>query len=176
MQLVSLLREDGFQLSAPQIVARTGWTTGDLLEQLRATKPAGPFSLVSLQIGANNQYRGLDEEQYSAELAQLLDLAAEYSGDRPERVLVLSIPDWGVTPFAAKRDRQAIAADIDDLNTRKRRQAESRGFQFIDVTPLSRLAASDPELIAKDGLHPSAAMYQRWCLLAIDAARRALSP
>lgn len=175
MQLAGMIRKAGVPLAAPTIIAQTGWTTDDLLTALRASKPAGIFQLVSLQIGVNNQYRGLGEEQFARELDELLELAATYSGRQPSRVLVLSIPDWGVTPFAQARDRREIANEIERFNRLKRRQANRRGFSFVDVTPASREAASDPGLLAEDGLHPSGRMYKRWCELALPAARVAFS-
>ena len=167
LQLAELLRKEGFKLEAPAIIARTGWTSGELLAAINSARPTGVFEVVSLQIGVNNQFRGLDEQQYVRELDELLELAIEFAGGDPSRVVVLSIPDWGVTPFAAGRDRAGIASEIDRFNHLKHDRANRRGCHFVNVTPLSREAADDPSLLAADGLHPSGKMYARWCELAL---------
>lgn len=152
------------------IVARTGWTTAELWEgiQKRAIEP--PYDMVSLLIGVNNQYRGYGIDQYREQFRFLLEKAVEYAGGGADRVLVLSIPDWGVTPFAAGRDAEKIAQQIDAFNAVNREEAERLGAVYVDVTPVSRQAASDPSLLADDGLHPSGAMYAEWAKLAFPQA------
>ncbi|MEO1973245.1 MAG: SGNH/GDSL hydrolase family protein [Pirellulaceae bacterium] len=175
LQLAELLSEEGIEVGTPTIVARTGWTSGELLDRINTARPTGVFEVVTLQIGVNDQFRGLDESQFARDLDALLDLAIEFSGDDPSRVVVLSIPDWGVTPFAAGHNRDVIASEIDRFNQLKRERVVVRGCQFIDVTSISRQAAADRTLLADDGLHPSAKMYSRWCQLALPAVRKALS-
>jgi lysophospholipase L1-like esterase len=175
-QLAALLRAEGLAVGAAEIVARTGWTTAELAAGIDAASPEGPYDLVSLQIGVNNQYRGLALADYRAELAALLERAIGLAGGDPGRVVVLSIPDWGITPFAASYDRPRIAAEIDAFNEVARAEAESRGAAFVDVTPLSRLAADDPGLLVGDGLHPSGAMYAEWARLVLPPAIDALRP
>jgi lysophospholipase L1-like esterase len=176
VQLVGRLRQEGLAFSDPQIIARTGWTTGELADGIEQAEVSPPYDLVSLLIGVNNQYRGYPQEAYREEFASLLDQAIIFAGGDPQRVLVLSIPDWGVTPFAAGSDVKAIAADIDAFNAINREESERRGVHSIDVTPLSRQAAEDPSLIAADGLHPSGKMYSGWVELALPAAFEALNP
>lgn len=161
--------------SEPQIIAKTGWTTGELSAAIDETKPAGPFDLVSLLIGVNNQYRGRDPESYRAEFSDLLRRAVRFAGERPRRVIVVSIPDWGVTRFAADRNAAEIAADIDRFNAVNRDEAERAGVHYADIVSVSREAKDDPALTAGDGLHPSGAMYRRWLEIILPKAVLALA-
>lgn len=170
-QLVALLRERGVPLDHPEIVARTGWTTDELDAAIDAAAPRGEFHLVSLLIGVNDQYRGRGVERFRDGLEPLLARAAGFAGGRPDRVLLLSIPDWGATPFAADRDRQRVAAEIDAFNAAARAAGEACGARWVDVTDLSR---GSPELLVEDGLHPSGAMYALWARRALPAAQAAL--
>jgi len=113
VQLARLLREQQITIDDPTIIARTGWTTAELSAGIDRAKPQGVYDLVSLLIGVNNQYRGRSEEEYRREFVSLLQRAIGFADQRPARVLVLSIPDWGVTPFAGGRDRAAIGVAID---------------------------------------------------------------
>lgn len=166
VQLTRQLCEAGFDLADPTLIARTGWTTDELNAAIDRANPAGPYDLVSLLIGVNNQYRGREVEQYRIEFTALLGRAIGFAAGRPDRVLVLSIPDWGATPFAERRDRAAIAAAIDRFNAVNREAAEHAGVVYVDVTPISRKAIHDASFIAEDGLHPSGAMYAEWARLA----------
>ena len=190
-QLVAMLREQGANLARPEIVARTGWTTGELAAALdavergemvemavdeHAPRPAPPYQLVTLLIGVNNQYRGRPVEEYRAQLQALVARAVAYAGGEPRRVVMLSIPDWGVTPFAAGMGRDAanVSREIAAYNEAARAVCAEAGVAFIDITPLTREAATRPELLASDGLHPSGLDYQRWAHAALPAARAAL--
>jgi lysophospholipase L1-like esterase len=153
-------------LHAPDVIARTGWTTGDLLAEVRARAPAGPYDLVTLCIGVNNQYRGEPIERYRAEFRELLTLAIGLGGNFPSHVVVLSIPDWGVTPFAEGRDRAQIAGAIDAFNAVAETAVRRLGAGWVNVTDDSR---SHPLDLVADGLHPSAAAYQRWADLVLGA-------
>ncbi len=162
VQVVHLLRETtGLDFAEPEIIAQTGWTTDELAAAVRETKPKGLFDLVTLLIGVNNQYRGRPVDEYREQFAALLATAIDLARDR-EHVIVLSIPDWGVTPFAEGQDRARIGAEIDAFNAVNREEATRAGTQYVDVTPVSREAAANPELVADDGLHPSGQMYRRW--------------
>jgi len=174
MQLAGLLRTRGLIVSDPQIVARTGWTTGELAAGIDAAPPAAPFELVTLLIGVNDQYRGRPSAEYRAEFRSLLARATGFAGGRADHVIVISIPDWSVTPFAAGRDRAAIAHGIDVFNAINRQETAARGARYVDVAPVSRKAAQRTELIAHDGLHPSAAMYAEWVSLLLPVALAAL--
>jgi len=154
---------------------RTGWATDELMAGIDRAAPAGPFDLVSLLIGVNNQYRGRDAGEYRDQFRVLLERAVSFAGEEAARVIVLSIPDWGTTPFAGGRDRERIAAEIDHFNAINREEAERRGARYVDVTPISRQAAADASLIAEDGLHPSGQMYAEWARLALPSARQVLA-
>lgn len=166
-QLASLL-ESSHQLTKSiggievSIIARTGWTTQELWEGIQARQIDPPYDLVSLLIGVNNQYRGYDINEYRTQFAFLLNKAIEYAGGDSNRVIVLSIPDWGVTPFAGGRDRGQIAKEIDEFNAVNRDETERSGAHYIDITPISREAVNDLALVANDGLHPSGKMYGMW--------------
>jgi lysophospholipase L1-like esterase len=175
VQLAGLLRTDGLDVADPVIIARTGWTTADLSAGIDQAKPQGRFDLVTLLIGVNNQYRGLSPQAYRTEVAALLRRAVGFAGGEPKRVIVLSIPDWGVTPFAAGQDRMRIAGEIDNFNAINRAETEKAGARYVDVTPGSRRAVSEPDLIAGDGLHPSGRMYGEWARLARPEAKAALA-
>ena len=167
LQLAAALRARGLAVAEPLIIARTGWTSGELLTGIQRAGVQGPFDLVSLLVGVNNQYRGLDMEAYRREFHELLEQAITFAGGDPYRVIVLSIPDWGVTPFAGGRDRQQIAAEIDNFNAVNYQESREAGVHYLDVTPDSRRAALVESLIAPDGLHPSGEMYASWVALAL---------
>jgi lysophospholipase L1-like esterase len=149
----------------PDIVATTGWTTGDLLRAMAQNKPASGYQAVSLLIGVNNQYQGHSQVEYGAEFTQLLKQAIGLAGDKPSHVLVLSIPDYSVTPFAQGRDTAFIAAQIDSFNLINSRISAEYHVNWLDVTAESRKAAADRSLIASDGLHFSAKEYGIWAQL-----------
>jgi lysophospholipase L1-like esterase len=165
-----LARELG--MPEPLIVAKTGWTTDELGNALDTIRVAGPYDLVTLLIGVNNQYRGRDAEQYRGEFAELLRRAIGFAGDDASKVIVVSIPDWGVTPFAEGRDRAKIASEIDRYNAINREETARAGARYVDITPVSR--GSDPALVAGDGLHPSGKQYGQWVKLILPEARAAL--
>lgn len=148
----------------PTVVARTGWTTDELLQGLEESRVSGIFDLVTLLIGVNNQYREYDLQAFRTEFSELLTRALGFAGGRKERVMVISIPDWGVTPFASgdKRSSAQIGAQIDRFNEICREVAGNAGIRFLSITEDSRRAASDRELTATDGLHPSGMMYEEW--------------
>jgi lysophospholipase L1-like esterase len=162
VQLKDKLLKSDIALDSLLIIARTGWTTDELSRAIDAAETYPPYDLVTLLIGVNNQFRGRDPENYRNEFIMLLNSAIGFAGDKRGRVVVLSIPDWGVTPFANGRDRDKIAREIDLFNAINREESEKAGVAWLDVTEISRLAASRPELLAPDGLHPSGLMYGMW--------------
>ena len=172
MQLAALLRQRGLAVPDPTIVARTGWTTDELSSGIDAAQLEPPYDLVTLLIGVNDQYRGGSAADYRPRFRALLDRAVGFAGGRPQRAIVLSIPDWGVTPFASGRDRAAIAAAIRDFNEVNRDETirlTRSAANWVDVTASFARAASDSRLLAADGLHPSAAMYADWVQLVLAA-------
>jgi lysophospholipase L1-like esterase len=176
VQLAATLRGQGFALADPEIVATTGWTTDELAGAMDGHAFSPPYDLVSLLIGVNNQYRGRDLDNFRAEFRSLLGRALALAGDRPGRVLVVSIPDWGVTAFAQRsgRDLEQVAREIDAFNAVKREEAAARGVAFVDITGISRLAGHAEAMLADDGLHPSAQQYARWTAAIAPVAARLL--
>lgn len=160
VQLVKRLQADSINIVDPQIIATTGWTTDELLAAIKEKNIKDTFNIVTLLIGVNNQYRGRDAENYRGELKQLIDIAVKYAGGNKDNVFVLSIPDWGVTPFAEGKDRDKIAAEIDLYNKVKKEECEKAGIKYYDITEISLI--KDQSLTASDGLHPSGKMYGLW--------------
>jgi len=174
VDLASMLRAQGIDVADPTIIARTAWTTRDLSAAIDEARPRGPFDLVTLLIGVNDQYRGRSVEEYRPQFRLVLSRAITHAGKRPESVVVISIPDWGVTPYAQGRDRRKIAAEVDAFNAANREEATTAGAHYVDITGLSRLAATDRGLVAADGLHPSAAMYVQWARAILPVAANIL--
>lgn len=162
-QLVRALRQDGIELAEPHYIATTGWTTGELASAIDAAQPLGRWEFVSLGIGVNDQYRGHSRSAYREGFEHLLATALHLTG-REDRVLAVSIPDWGVTPFALRqgRDPDVVRREIDDFNDVARRHCEAHRVAFVDITPISRDRGGEADMLTDDGLHPSAAMYARW--------------
>jgi lysophospholipase L1-like esterase len=161
-QTVQLLRKSGISVHAPEIVAKTGWTTDELMAGIDRTTFEKSYDIVTLLIGVNNQYRGKDPSTYEKEFEQLLNKAIAFAGGNKQHVFVLSIPDWGATPFAASRDRIKIGKEIDLFNSINKKSTDAAGIAYISITEGSREATSNASLVAKDGLHPSGLEYGRW--------------
>lgn len=157
----SLLAKD-FLLDTTAVIATNGWTTTDLNDGIREADPQSNYDLVSLLIGVNNQYQGLDIELYQSEFKELLDQAISFAGGDTSNVVVISIPNYGVTPFGQSRDPVIIRQEIQIYNSVAEQFALDYGIPFIDVTGISELAENDTSLIASDNLHPSAKMYAMW--------------
>ena len=176
VQLAAKLREEGIALADPRIIATTGWTTDELAWGIDGAEPLGEWDFVTLLIGVNNQYRGRSAIDFRGEFETLLQRGIRYARGRADRVLVLSIPDWGVTPFV--KTTQALAAQIglelDAYNAAAQVVCEAHGVAFVDITPVSRERGGQAQMLADDGLHPSASMYTLWTALALPAARTLL--
>lgn len=171
VQLAAMLSERGTPVASPTLIAKTGWTTDELSAQMDRVRLTGPFDLASLLIGVNNQYRGRDLASYRGEFAALLERTIGLAGGRAERTFVLSIPDWGVTPFGIQsgRDRAQIARELDAYNAAAHEIAAARGVAFVDITAISRNGTDPAAFFADDGLHPSAAQYRAWAEAALPA-------
>jgi lysophospholipase L1-like esterase len=161
VQLARLLTDEDIPMEVT-IIARTGWTVDELWEGIQSNPPGGIYDLVTLLIGVNDQYRGYPADGYREDFDFMLGKAIGYTGGDPNRVVVLSIPDWGVTPFAAGRDTTQIAEEIDRFNLINWEESQKAGVHYVDITSISREAVSDADLIASDGLHPSGKMYAMW--------------
>ena len=190
-QLAAALRGSGEAVAAPEIIARTGWTTDELSAAMDRHAFHPPYDLVTLLIGVNNQYRagqepkrpegqggpggaGRDLDNYRSEFRTLLERAIALAGNRPQRVVVVSIPDWGVTRFGrhSGRDTAKVAHELDLYNAANAEIATALHARYADVTPASRNGGDHADMLVGDGLHPSAAMYRRW-LGAIEPQARA---
>ena len=174
MILTDMLRKNNVNIADPEIIARTGWTTAELMDGIKNRNPKGPYNLVSLLIGVNNQYRGQSLERYRTELQELLQQAIGFAGGNIERVFMLSTPDWGVTPFAKGSDQAKTASEIDAFNQVAKEECEKLGIAFVDITPISRTAKNDISQIANDGLHFSGKMYRQWAEKALPTVQRLL--
>ncbi|APO95110.1 SGNH/GDSL hydrolase family protein [Xanthomonas vesicatoria] len=176
VQLADGLRAYGWNVAPPQIVAATGWTTDELQAGIDTAAPQGPFELVSLLIGVNNQYRGRSLDEYRTQFDALLQRAIAFAGGHAARVVVLSIPDWGLTPFARAQggDAALITAQIDAFNSVAADRCAVHAVRFVDITAISRDGGDAVDMLVDDGLHPSGAMYARWTTVALPAARDAL--
>lgn len=173
MQAVELLKQRHISFSTPTIIAKTGWTTDELSAAIKEQNLTGAYDYVTLLIGVNNQYRGRDLDNYRQEFTALLHTAINYAGGNKKHVFIISIPDWGVTPFgnADKRGEEQIGKEIDQYNAVNKQVAHSKGITYIDITPHSRNAKTDAALIATDGLHPSGKMYAYWAQKLAEAIK-----
>lgn len=161
VQLAMRLQAADVAVQAPRIIATTGWTTDELSAAMDETTLDASYDLITLLIGVNNQYRGRAQDEYREQFAALLNRAVSLAGDAA-RVVVVSIPDWGVTRFAEGRDRKAISSEIDTFNAIAREEVEREGSAWVDITGISRDAGDADDMLVEDGLHPSAAQYARW--------------
>lgn len=161
-QTLQLLRKAGLHFHAPEIIARTGWTTFELAEQILHTQLEKEYDFVILLIGVNNQYRGLPIDDFKNDFDFLLKKAIHLADEKNERVIVLSIPDWGVTPFAIGRDKNKITEEIDAYNSICESATKSHQCHFINITDLQRTDGNKAEFLANDKLHPSGKEYAKW--------------
>lgn len=175
-QLVAELKTQNVVLTTPKIIAKTGWTTDELQNAIKAQNITQNYDIVTLLIGVNNQYRGYPQDVYRKEFKELLQTAISFAGNNKKQVFVVSIPDWGVTPFGKNsgRDVSKIAQEIDAFNAINKAETVAMGVSYIDITPASRNASTDLSLIATDGLHPSAKMYADWATKIAVAVKAAL--
>lgn len=174
-QTADMLRRNHLlQVADPKIIAVTGWTTDELKDAIKKEDLHDTFDFVTLLIGVNNQYRDRDLENYKNEFALLLNKAILFANGRTRRVFVLSIPDWGTTPFAEGRDRKAIAAAIDQFNMANRAIAMAYRCHYIDITASTRKHGSDASFLTPDQLHYSGKEYREWAALLAPAVAAVL--
>ncbi|WP_426493021.1 SGNH/GDSL hydrolase family protein [Hymenobacter sp. 102] len=169
VQLAQLAQAEGVQ--TPDIIAQTGWTTGELQQAIAAANVQKTYGLVSLMIGVNNQYRGLPLATYRTEFRQLLQTAIGFAGGRSRRVFVLSIPDWGQTPVGRSYSQTRISTEIDQFNAVAREECSRVTVEFVDITDLTRNTRSDPAQFAPDGLHYSGLHMSQWANRALPVVR-----
>ncbi|MDR5590926.1 SGNH/GDSL hydrolase family protein [Christiangramia sp. SM2212] len=162
VQLAEQLRERGYKMAAPKIIAKTGWTTEDLLRGMESElNIQRDFDIVSILIGVNNQYQGKPITEYEDDLRTIFNKAVNHSKTMEKGVFAVSIPDYGYTPFGSA-NQERISAEIDRFNEVFKRVADEFNVPFYNITPISRDAKNNPDLVASDGLHPSGLMYQYW--------------
>jgi lysophospholipase L1-like esterase len=168
-QTTQFLRRKGVNFFAPEIIAKTGWTTDELQIAMEDYSFLDSYDFVTLLIGVNNQYRAYPVEAYEKEFSILLSQAVAFANKNPEHVYVLSIPDYSVTSFGRNLANNKIAYEIDRYNELNQRISHLIGVHYIDVTQSSREAANDTSLVAADGLHPSGKEYEKWASILSDA-------
>jgi len=166
----------GHKITGPTIIARTGWTTQQLISAIDDSDVKNKtYDIVTLLIGVNDQYGGGSQADYRIKFVQVLNTAIKLAKGNTKHVFVLSIPDYGVTPFAHGDDAR-IDKEIDQFNDINRQESANAGVNYTDITAISKLAANNRSLIADDGLHPSATMYQMWVdklkLVVLDALEK----
>jgi lysophospholipase L1-like esterase len=172
MQLIDLLKTE-FNFTKHEIIARTGWTTSELTQAIEAKNLTDQFDIVSLLVGVNNQYRGQSLESYRTEFKQLLNISTKFSKNDAKPVMVLSIPDWGKTPFAKGQNKEKIASEIDGFNNVAKEECKKVGIVFIDITEITR-KNTDASMFASDGLHYAGKMHRLWAYEALETAKKIL--
>ncbi len=173
-QAVAMLKTSNLSFNTPQYIATTGWTTANLMNAITFQNPKGPYDIVSLLIGVNDQYQHLDTAGYRIRFTQLLAKAIELAGNRTSRVFVLSIPDYSATPFVDASNKERVSKEIDEFNAINKEITLQNKVTYIDITPGSRDAKSNPALVANDGLHPSGLEYKKWAEKLAVEVRKAL--
>ncbi|QIA10032.1 SGNH/GDSL hydrolase family protein [Draconibacterium halophilum] len=174
VQLVDRLKAEGFEMQPAKIVARTGWTTDELAAAIENEELKESYNLVTLLIGVNNQYRGRSADDYRGEFRKNLQTAIQYAGNKAQNVIVISIPDYGVTPFGKSRNPEQIAKEIDEYNAINFQESQQANVRYVEITAISREALNDETLVASDGLHPSGEMYRRWVEKVLPEAKEIL--
>ncbi len=171
VQLATRLRTQDIPLANPEIIAMTGWTTDELAVGIDKAHLLGPYDFVSLLIGVNNQYRGRSLDEYQQQFRGLLQRAIAFGAGDASRVLVVSIPDWSVTPFATGREDTTISSEIDSFNAANREETERTSAGYLDITPLS---GTQGKMVVEDDLHPNGKAYAAWAELALPIAHAML--
>lgn len=166
VQLVDALRKKNVLFDDPEIIAQTGWRTDDLKRAIIAADPAKDYDLVSLLIGVNNQYQGKTDESYASEFEELLKMSISFAGGDKTKVIVLSIPDYGYTPFG-KEKQELVSKAIEEFNNTNRAITKKYSVKYFNITDISRKGVEDPQLVADDGLHPSGKQYKLWVELIV---------
>lgn len=174
-QLTARLNAEGIKVGAPKIIATTGWTTDELQTAIKSASLTAKYNIVSLLIGVNNQYRGYSIDTYRKEFIDLLQTAIGFAGNNKAHVFVVSIPDWGLTPFgkSSGRDFKTVTDQINAFNAVNKEETLKLGVSYTDITPESRNVSTDLSLAASDGLHPSGKMYEEWVTLLAPAVVKA---
>ncbi|MEM7473944.1 MAG: SGNH/GDSL hydrolase family protein [Planctomycetota bacterium] len=178
-QLAAQFKDDpALAFAKPKIIAKTGWTTAELLQGIEDAKLGeARFDLVTLLIGVNNQYRGQDFEIYEREYVELLKIATQFALGSAQHVIAVSIPDYGITPFAEKKELDAdkIAKELDQYNAFAKKTILAAGGHWVEITKASRKQSLRKAMLAEDGLHPSGKMYKTWAKKAVPAVKKSFA-
>ncbi|SRX52271.1 SGNH/GDSL hydrolase family protein [Aequorivita sp. CIP111184] len=162
-QLTDSLNKTSNEKTSVKIIAKTGWTTTDLLSAIATENPSKDYDLVTLLIGVNNQYQGKPFAVYKEEFPELLDMAIAFAKGKPKNVIVISIPDYGFTPFGQKSGKAEKATkELLRYNIYADRIAFEKGVRFENITPITQKGLENPALVASDGLHPSEVAYKKF--------------
>lgn len=173
-QTVTLLRQQGIAINDPEYIAVTGWTTNNLKLAINSQKPQGPYDIVTLLIGVNDQYQHLDTAGYRVRFNDLLNKSIELAGNRISRVFVLSIPDYSATPFVSTTEKPRVSKEIDWFNAINKDITLQNKIVYVDITPSTREANNNSALVATDGLHPSGVQYKIWADMLAPLIKKAL--
>ena len=173
-QTAQLLIGESLRATTLQYIATTGWTTSSLLSAIASQNPTPNYDIVTLLIGVNDQYQGVDTATYRTRFVQCLQKAVQLSANRIARVFVLSIPDYSATPFVPASDKARVSREIDWFNAINKQVTLQNNIAYIDITPSTRLAATDPTLTANDGLHPSGKQYAVWAQMLAPLIKKSL--
>jgi len=175
-QLKRKLLDNGVEEVELTVIAATGYTTREVTQLVNTATFSKPFDIISIQVGVNNQYRGESVAQFGEELEDLFQTIASNYYLKDAKQVVVSIPDWGATPFGSSYDRVQIAIEINQFNGLKRNIAEAKAAPFINITDISRTNPDATELVAPDGLHPSELMYSYWVERIFPVVKQQLQP
>lgn len=168
-QLKNKLASLGYTVNDPEVIAKTGWTTTNLIKEIEENPPTeDQYSLVTLLIGVNNQYQNKPINLYKKDFQFLCEASLKYAANNPKRVIVLSIPDYSFTIFGKDRDPEQISLEISLYNQINQEIARNFHFNYVDITDITKRGLLEPLLIAKDGLHPSSEMYSKWIERILD--------
>jgi len=167
-QAVQLLRKKEFNFNAPEIIAKTGWTTDELQDGINNSTLLSKYDFVTLLIGVNNQYRGRDAIEYKQQYEEILKKAIEFSNGKKDHVIIISIPDYSVTAHAQSMDTEKISREIEVYNSISKALSIQYKVQYVDITAGSKAAKDDLSLVASDGLHPSEKEYTKWAKKIVD--------
>ena len=171
VQLADALRKNGWNIESPRIIATTGWRTDNLQNAIRIAKLQPEYDLVSLLIGVNNQYQGKPIEQFKKEFEELVKTAIELAQGHADRVFIVSIPDYGFTPFGQSK-QEKISKELDAYNDTSRQIADRYAIRYIYITDITRKGLEDPSLVASDGLHPSGKAYAKFVERILPALKK----
>ena len=160
-QFIKVAYENGVDFSSSRIIAETGWKSYDLINAIESSNFEKKYDYVSLLIGVNNQFNSRPVNEFKNDLDKLL-IKINNLKKKNGSVLIISIPDWGSSPFGEGFDRNVISNEINTFNNSLKNFANTNGLNYVDVTEISRRAINEPNLIAIDNLHPSGIMYLEW--------------